>query len=135
MNCALSPRGLERSKAGAEIIEAIQRGLARDPKTLPRIERDRRSGGGNGATVELMKVLLRQVADAEGVAAKMIATVDDLEALANDDDADVPALHGWRRSIYGGKALELKHGRLALTVEGGKVVTLEWQDGAPEPSP
>ena len=125
------PRGLERSKTGADIVEAIQRGLARDPKTLPRIDRDRRSGNGNGATVELLKVLLRQVADAEGVAAKMIATVDDLEALAGDDAADVPALLGWRRTIFGAKALELKHSRLALTVENGKVVTLEWQDTAP----
>jgi ribonuclease D len=120
------PRGMERSKAGAEILEAVARGLARDPKTLPKLERDRRNGG--GATVELLKVLLRQVSEANGVAAKIVATVDDLEALAADDAADVPALKGWRRSIFGDKALELKHGRLALTVERGKVVTLEWQD-------
>jgi ribonuclease D len=94
---------------------------------LPKIERDRRSSGG-GATVELLKVLLRQVCEAHGVAAKMIATVDDLEAIAADDRARVPALSGWRRELFGAKALELKHGRLALTVEKGKVVTLEWQD-------
>jgi ribonuclease D len=120
------PRGMERSKAGADILEAVDRGLARDPKTLPKLERDRRNGG--GATVELLKVLLRHVAEANGVAAKIVATVDDLEGLAADDDADVPALRGWRRTVFGDKALELKHGRLALTVERGRVVTLEWQD-------
>ena len=121
------PKGMERSKAGTDIIAAIERGLARDPKTLPKIDRDRRSAGG-GATVELLKVLLRQVSETHGVAAKMIATVEDLEAIALDDIADVGALAGWRRELFGAKALELKHGRLALTLERGKVVTLEWQE-------
>ncbi len=123
------PKGMERSRAGGEIVEAVKRGLARDPKTLPKLDRDRRNGGG-GATVELLKVLLRQVSEGHGVAAKMIATVDDLEAIASDDRADVPALTGWRRDLFGAKALELKHGRLALTLERGKVVALEWQEQA-----
>ena len=124
------PRGMDKSRLGPDMIAAVERGLARDPKTLPRIDRDRRgNGGGNGATVELLKVLLRQVADAHGVAAKLIANVDDLEAIAASDEADVPALDGWRRTMFGAKALDLKNGRLALTVEGGKVVALEWQDG------
>jgi ribonuclease D len=121
------PRGMERGRSGADILAAIERGLARDPKSLPRIERERRNNSG-GATVELLKVLLRQVSERHGVAAKMIATVDDLEAIAVDDRAKVAALSGWRRELFGNKALELKHGRLALTVEEGKVVTLEWQD-------
>ena len=122
------PKGMERSRAGAEIVQAVARGLARDPKSLPKLERDRRNGG--GATVELLKVLLRQVSESHGVAAKMVATVDDLEAIAADDRADVPALAGWRRDLFGAKALELKHGRLALTLERGKVVALEWQEHA-----
>ena len=122
------PRGMERTKAGADVLAAVERGLARDPKTVPKIERDRRNGAGGGATVELLKVLLRQVAEANGVAAKMIATVDELEALAQSDDADVPAIKGWRRRIFGSRALELKRGRLALTVENGRVTVLEWQD-------
>ncbi len=124
------PRGMERSRAGAEILAAIERGLARDPKSLPKIERDRRGGG--GATVELLKVLLRQVAEKQGVAAKMIATIDELEALAGDDHADVPAMKGWRRELFGAKALQLKHGRLALTVENNRVVTLEWHEAQDE---
>jgi ribonuclease D len=126
-NLRAFPRGMERSRAGSEILTAIEHGLARDPKTLPAIERERRNMSG-GATVELLKVLLRQVCERHGVAPKMIATVDDLEAIAQDDRADVAALSGWRRDIFGAKALELKKGRLALTVEKGKVVTLEWRD-------
>jgi len=124
------PKGMENSKAGTQILAAIEAGLARDPATLPKLDRERRANGG-GATVELLKVLLRQVSEAHGVAAKMIATVDDLDAIAADDRASVASLSGWRYAIFGEKALELKHGRLALTVEKGKVVTLEWHD-APE---
>lgn len=131
-NLRAFPRGMERSRSGADILAAVERGLARDPATLPKIERERRSGGATGATVELLKVLLRQVSERHGVAAKMIATVDDLEAIASDDRADVAALRGWRREIFGAKALELKRGKLALTVERGRVVTLEWQDAPSE---
>ncbi len=130
-NLRAFPRGMERSRAGAEILAAIERGLERDPKSLPKIERERRGNSG-GATVELLKVLLRQVSERHGVAAKMIATVDDLEAIAADDNAKVPALSGWRHELFGAKALELKRGRLALTVENNKVVTLEWQEAPAE---
>lgn len=126
-NLRAFPRGLERSRSGADIVAAVERALARDPATLPRIEREKR-GSSSGATVELLKVLLRQVAEETGVATKMIATVEDLEAIAADDGADVPALSGWRRAIFGEKALQLKAGRLALAVEKGKVVTLDWQE-------
>ena len=78
-NLRAFPRGMERSRAGGEILEAIERGLARDSKTLPKIERARRNGANLSATVELLKVLLRQVSEESGVAGKMIATVDDLE--------------------------------------------------------
>jgi ribonuclease D len=131
-NLRAFPRGMERSRAGIDILAAVERGLARDPKTLPKLERERRNGG-NAATVELLRVLLRHVSEGHGVAAKMIATVDDLEAIAADDHAKVPALTGWRRELFGAKALELKHGRLALTVEQGRVVPLEWREAeAPE---
>ena len=118
------PKGFERSKWGEAIIEAVRRGLARDVKTLPKIERPK--GAPNGqATVELLKVLLRMTAERHGVAAKVIATMDDLDRIAADDEADVPALSGWRRELFGDKALALKHGRLALAVEHNRVVAVE----------
>jgi ribonuclease D len=116
-------KGFERSRAGEQIIEAVKRGIARDPKTLPRLDRFRPAPNG-AATVELLKVLLRMTAESHGVAAKVIATVDDLDRIAADDDADVPAMVGWRRELFGDKALALKHGKLALAVDKGKVVTV-----------
>ncbi len=118
------PKGFERSKLGEGIIDAVKRGLARDPKTLPRMERAKSAPNG-AATVELMKVLLRMTAERHGVAAKIIATVDDLESIAADDKAEVPALSGWRRELFGEKALALKHGKLALAIERGQVVAAE----------
>ena len=55
----------------------------------------------------------------------MIATVDDLEAIAADDEADVPALHGWRRELFGETALRLKRGELALAVSDSHVVAID----------
>jgi ribonuclease D len=118
------PRGFERSKWGQDIVQAVARGLARDPKSLPAIERQR-AGGNGSATLELLKVLLRMTSERHAVAAKVIATVDDLDRIAADDNADVPALHGWRRELFGEKALALKHGKLALAVEQNRVVAVE----------
>src|SRR2546421_352218 len=118
------PKGFERSKWGHDILEAVKRGLARDPKSLPMLERGKQAMNGT-ATLELLKVLLRMTAERNGVAAKVIATVDDLEQIAASDDADVPALKGWRREMFGEKAIALKHGRLALAVEKHRVVAVE----------
>jgi len=118
------PRGFERSKWGEAILQAVERGLARDLKSLPRIERSRAAVNG-AAIVELLKVLLRMTAERHAVAAKVIATVEDLERIAADDEADVAALKGWRRELFGEKALALKHGRLALAIENGRVVPVE----------
>ena len=121
------PKGFERSRWGEAIIAAVARGLARDTKTLPRPVRAQSTANG-AAVVELLKVLLRMVSERHHVAAKVIATVDDLERIAADDGADVPALTGWRRELFGEKALALKHGKLALTMENGRVAVVERRD-------
>ncbi len=118
------PKGFERSKWGADIVAAVQRGVARDPASLPKIEKPRNNSNG-AAIVELLKVLLRMTSERHAVASKVIATVDDLEQIALDDNADVAALHGWRRDLFGEAALALKHGRLALAIEKGRVVRVD----------
>jgi ribonuclease D len=125
------PKGFERSKWGEAIIEAVKRGLAHDPKTLPRIERTKTAPNGQ-AIVELLKVLLRMTAERHGVAAKVIATMDDLDRIAADDEAEVPALAGWRRDLFGERALALKHGELALAIEKNRVVAVDRCSGQRE---
>ena len=69
----------------------------------------------------LLRVLLKQRCEDYQVAQKLLASADDLEAIAADDNADVPALHGWRREVFGNDALALKHGRLALTAGKSRI--------------
>lgn len=121
------PKGFDRSKWGTDIIDAVKRGLARDPATLPKIEKPRHNNSG-AATVELLKVLLRMTSETHAVASKVIATADDLEQIALNDNANVGALHGWRRELFGDAALALKHGRLALAIEKGRVTRVDRTD-------
>ncbi|MGP9820986.1 ribonuclease D [Salinarimonas sp. NSM] len=115
------PNGFERSRAAEPVLAAVKQGLDRDPAAI--VMPERRGGRGQtGATVDLLKVLLKAVCEEEGVATKIVATVDDLEAIAEDDDADVPALHGWRRTLFGERALALKQGGLMLGLRDGRVV-------------
>jgi ribonuclease D len=129
------PKGFGGSRFGAELMEAIKQGLADPEGYAPKIER---SGGpapvpASGAIVELLKVLLKARAEDAGVAAKLIATVSDLERIAADDHADTPALHGWRREAFGEDALKLKHGELALVLDGARVRVVEVRR-APRPA-
>ena len=77
------------------------------------------------AVADLFRVLLKAVAARHDVAAKLIATTDELDRIALDDNADVPALHGWRRELFGETALRLKRGEIALAVKANHVVALK----------
>jgi ribonuclease D len=119
------PRGFERSRSAEDILSAVRRALEIPKEELPRVPKHKAATNGNGAAVDLLKVLLKMISESHGVASKIIATVDDLEAIAGDDGADVPALHGWRRELFGETALKLKHGEIALAVESNHVVAIE----------
>jgi ribonuclease D len=80
--------------------------------------------------MDLLKVLLKYKCDTHDVAQKLVATMADLEAVAASDDADVPALQGWRREVFGDDALRLKHGEIALGAGHGKVRMVEIGDPA-----
>ena len=113
--------GFGRSQRAREIIDAVKAGLARDTKSLPKVERTEALSAEATATLELLKVLLKSSAAQHGVAPRMIADGDDLELLATSDEPDILALHGWRRTLFGEDALRLKRGELALTLVEGEV--------------
>ena len=113
--------GFARSQRAKDILEAVKAGLARDPKTLPKVERNETLSAEASATLELLKVLLKAAAAEHGVAPRIIAGSEDLEQLAISDEADILALQGWRRALFGEAALKLKRGELALTLVGGEV--------------
>ena len=71
--------------------------------------------------IDLLRVLLKMKSEDHHVAAKLIASAGDLEAIAANDEADVPALSGWRLEVFGNDALALKHGGLALAISGNRL--------------
>ena len=120
------PKGFAGSKFGAEVLDAVAAGVKDAEAHPPEHRRPARAHSApTGATVELLKVLLKARAEEAGVASKLIATVADLEQIANDDDAPTPALKGWRREAFGEDALKLKRGELALVLDGARVRVVE----------
>jgi ribonuclease D len=119
-------KGFSGSRFGPDLLAAVREAL-KDPEAYaPVVERNRtQPSPAAGAVVELLKVLLKARAEDAGVASKLIATVSDLELIANDDEADTPALVGWRREAFGEDALKLKHGELALVLDGTRVRVVE----------
>jgi len=117
--------GFARSTRGQDVIAAVARGLERDLEEVPEIKRGQPMPPEAQAVVELLRVLLKAVAARHDVAARLIATSEDLDRIALDDEADVHALHGWRRELFGEQALALKAGRLTLGVENGQITTFD----------
>lgn len=113
--------GFARSTRGRAVLEAIGRGLQRDPGTIPPIERGEPLPPEAQAVVDLLRVLLKATAGRHGVAPKLIATSEELEQIARSDDADAAVLRGWRKKLFGDDALALKRGELALVIDGGEV--------------
>ncbi|WP_137389760.1 ribonuclease D [Rhodoligotrophos defluvii] len=113
------PKGFADGRLGAGLLAAVARGLAVDLKSLPRMD-EAPARESSGALGDILRLVLKVVAQTEGVAPKLIATSSDIDAIAADDSADVPALHGWRRIIFGDVALGIKHGRLAIVFERGE---------------
>ena len=77
---------------------------------------------GWGTNWPLLKVLLRIVSEQNNVAPKMVASSDDLDRIAADgENADVPAMHGWRREMFGERALKLIRGEMGLKFEKRRI--------------
>lgn len=120
-----TPKGFGASKFGIELCDVIQTALAEPEKYAPKVDKAPPPVQVPASVVELLKVLLRVRCEDEGVAPKLIASVADLEKIALDDKANVPALEGWRRKVFGDDAIKLKKGELALVLNGTRVEVVE----------
>jgi ribonuclease D len=116
------PRGFGRSAAAGEIIAILKDVEALPKSALPPMPERYRGPSPKGAVGDLIRVLLKSVSEQNGVAPRIIATSDEVDALVLDDEADVPALKGWRRKIFGDKALAIKHGKMGLAATRRGVV-------------
>ena len=120
------PRGWERSQQGATLVEIVNEALETPKEKMPRLPRQKQTPEGAQASIELLRVLLKLTVEKENVAAKISANADDLEAIAVDgDEADVAALQGWRRELFGERALKLIRGELALRFANKRVEAVE----------
>ncbi|MEM9838793.1 MAG: ribonuclease D [Pseudomonadota bacterium] len=114
------PQGFEKSASARGMLDAVARGMDLSREDLPALERRSREQAPPDV-VELLRVLLKRQCERSGVAPKLLASSADLDAIALHDDADVPALKGWRREVFGDLALRLKRGELALSLQGRRV--------------
>ena len=114
-------RGFAEGRTGVALLEAISAALARKDQDLPEVPRQRDAAKPSAALVQLLKVLLAARCEQNQVAPKLIASSDDIDRIAVEDSPDVPALHGWRRIVFGNDAIELREGRIALGVDGKRI--------------
>jgi len=120
------PKGWERSGQATGLLAAVNTALAIPKDQMPRLPQQNHSPEGSAAATELLKVLLKLDSDEQNVAAKMLASSDDIERIAAEGEkANVAALQGWRRDVFGEKALMLVQGRLALKFDERKVSVFE----------
>jgi len=121
-----TPKGWERSATAGSLLGAVNTALAIPRDQMPRLPKMPQQAEGSSAAAELLKVLLRLVAEKEGVAAKVLASSDDIDRIAAEGEAaDVPALSGWRREVFGDQALRLVRGEIAIRFERRKIAVFE----------
>ncbi|WP_149541286.1 ribonuclease D [Siccirubricoccus phaeus] len=113
--------GFAKGRSGTGLLAAVKAAKALPETELPEAPKDRTGPPASPALVALLKVLLAAKSEEHHVAPKLLASSEDLDRLAAEAEPDLPALHGWRRHVFGEAALELKGGRLALGVEGRRV--------------
>ena len=124
------PRGFAEGKMAVSLLDAVAAGVATKPEEQPQVPKRDRLPNGIGPLTDLLKTLLKLRCEEEKVAPKLIASADDLERIAASDEADVPALSGWRRAVFGEQALALKKGKLGLTAEGKRIRIMEIKNDA-----
>ena len=124
-------KGFVEGRFGGEVLEVIRHALALPEHAHPEAPARRELPAGLGPLIDLLRVLLKLRCEEHGVAQKLVASAEDLELIAATDTADVPALSGWRRELFGEDALALKHGRIALTAAGKQIQLVRLDEPAP----
>ncbi|MHA6644550.1 ribonuclease D [Mesorhizobium sp. A623] len=120
------PKGWERSSTAAALLEAVNSALDLPKEEMPKLPKPFQPPEGSNAAAELLKVLLRLIADKEGVAAKVLASSDDIDHIAAEGEkADVPALQGWRRAVFGEAALRLVRGEVGIKFDNRKIAVFD----------
>ncbi|MEM1151648.1 MAG: ribonuclease D [Pseudomonadota bacterium] len=120
------PKGFIRSRNAEGLVDTVIAAIMAPDDFAPTIERHRQNPQVPAGAPEMLKVLLKHVCDEANVVPRLIANAADIERIARGDSpADIPAMKGWRRDVFGAKAEALLHGKLALSFEDGQVRLFE----------
>ena len=126
-------RGLSQKMAegwqGRQIMEAVERGRALPDADCPKPVEKPQLPRGIGPVADLLKVFLKMCAEESEVAQRLIANSEDIDNLAAfGEDANIPALSGWRRELFGDAALKVRDGRMALAIKDRSVTVIDLPD-------
>lgn len=113
-----------QGSVGDAIMAALEEGRDRPKSERPVLGKPLRGAGPKGPLIELLRVLLKHKCETVDVAQKLLASASDLEAIALGED-DVPALHGWRREVFGEDADRLRKGQLAIACNDEELLLIE----------
>lgn len=120
------PKGFIRSKYAEGLMDAVYAAINDPDAHAPRLPKRQHNPEMPAGAPEMLKVLLKAVSDEANVVPRLIANAADIERLARGEtSSDIAALNGWRRELFGQKALALLSGKLALSFENGQVRLFE----------
>lgn len=122
------PRGFEESRHAQGLLDAVREGIDLKDSDLPVVKKQKPMSAQAGPLLELLKVLLKAKSTEHGVAQKLVATTADLEEIVTQNRPETPALHGWRREVFGKDAVLLKKGKVALSARGDRIVLVPLGD-------
>lgn len=119
-------REARKGDIASGILKSIKTAMSLPNDALPKdVSKDKKHKQGNGALSDLLRVLLKARSDSEGVAAKLISSTAELDEMAAGA-RDIPALKGWRHTVFGEDALKLCNGEIALSASnGGHIKTVK----------
>ncbi|MEP6341695.1 MAG: ribonuclease D [Maricaulaceae bacterium] len=118
------PKGFANSRSVDDLIKMINYALDNVDDYAPIVPKAKHMPPQLGPTIEMLRTLLKLCTEYEELAPRLVANASDIEQIAAfGEKADVAALTGWRREIFGNQALDLLAGKIALRLEGRKVVT------------
>lgn len=106
------------------ILKAVKYAIELPQENLPKVPDEKDMRAVNQALADLLRVLLKAKTENNGVAAKLIASSAELDALASGE-RDVPTLRGWRYEVFGQDALRLCNGEIGLVAKGKSVKTFD----------
>lgn len=118
------PKGFTNNRGIDDLIKMINHALDNVDDYAPIVPKVKHMPPQLGPTIEMLRTLLKLCTEYEELAPRLVANASDIEQIAAfGEKADVAALTGWRREIFGNQALDLLAGKIALRLEGRKVVT------------